>query len=609
MQVLSCLSADLDIPKQFKDGVPNEVTSIIRQLMIHDPDGRPTAIDIKKDEYNYLKKLKKKAIKKPFIETTLTKKYIKQCKPLHVVLSMGPKEPDCTVGIEHLTERAPEPFQIKCPICMEILKKPHQTECCGTDFCKECIERIKMDKKPCPTCKHRDIGLFLNIGLQKELYSLRIKCIYHDRGCRWIGELGQLDSHFNSNPCPEKQLEGCKYVQLTCTYCAKKLRRSEFSYHQNDRCKKRPFKCDYCKTYKSNYRDVVNKHWPICTLYPIECSSCGEKVPRHIIEDHMKYICSAAGVMCNAGCKEIIPSKDMLAHLIDVHLPEKLKEVFHQANRRQEKQLEDERSHTCTLQDENQRLKYELKLASQAKKHVESKSHDLKDFQASAAFNTEPRSHKFLIRVPPKFIQIECPICQNILKEPHQVSCCGTNFCHLCIQQVIANKDPCPGCESLPVTTVYNKGRSRAVRQLSTHCINKEKGCNWTGEYYQLDEHLNPNKVNCCEFIEIQCKDCEDMIKKFRSQIHKKEECQKRSCICSYCKSYKSTYDDITEHWHVCDSYLVLCPKKCGTKIQRKYLTKHLQSQCSRKEFESIYITSPYVSILLEAWQQYWWSS
>lgn len=44
--------------------------------------------------------------------------------------------------------------EIKCPICLELLKCP-RTGPCQHNFCEECIyEYIKDNHSECPTCRH-----------------------------------------------------------------------------------------------------------------------------------------------------------------------------------------------------------------------------------------------------------------------------------------------------------------------------------------------------------------------------------------------------------------------------------------------------------------------
>ena len=47
----------------------------------------------------------------------------------------------------------PEAIQAECPVCLSILKEPCLISCpCGQKICRECVELIKNDKKPCPLC-------------------------------------------------------------------------------------------------------------------------------------------------------------------------------------------------------------------------------------------------------------------------------------------------------------------------------------------------------------------------------------------------------------------------------------------------------------------------
>ena len=50
-----------------------------------------------------------------------------------------------------------------CPVNLEILLEPHQTDCCGQHISEKAANRIIKDGKPCPMCKddhfttHRDV--------------------------------------------------------------------------------------------------------------------------------------------------------------------------------------------------------------------------------------------------------------------------------------------------------------------------------------------------------------------------------------------------------------------------------------------------------------------
>ena len=45
----------------------------------------------------------------------------------------------------------------------------------------------------------------INKGVRSEISQLKIKCTNHSEGCEWSGELGDLESHLESD-------YGCDYV-------------------------------------------------------------------------------------------------------------------------------------------------------------------------------------------------------------------------------------------------------------------------------------------------------------------------------------------------------------------------------------------------------------
>ena len=95
------------------------------------------------------------------------------------------------------------------------------------------------------------------------------------------------------------------------------------------------------------------------------------------------------------------------------------------------------------------------------------------------------------VEPPQSVFQTECPICHLILCEPHQVTCCGTNFCHTCIQRLQAGNSPCPTCREDNIEVFPNKGLNRSLKQLQVYCSRRKDGCQWRGELGELDQHMN----------------------------------------------------------------------------------------------------------------------
>ena len=185
---------------------------------------------------------------------------------------------------EFLKPPPSEYVQSECPVCLQIIREPHQVTCCGKKFCKACIKHIKANKKLCPTC-NEEFSSFADKGLKQSLYSLKVHCGHQKDGCEWTGELRQLDEHLNTDPLPEKQLDGCQFVEINCIYnCGDQLQRRYIQNHQIKDCPKRPFGCEHCHDYKSTYDDVTNNHWPVCGSFPVPClNQCGLTIQRQNI--------------------------------------------------------------------------------------------------------------------------------------------------------------------------------------------------------------------------------------------------------------------------------------------------------------------------------------
>ena len=216
-------------------------------------------------------------------------------------------------------EKPPEIIQTECLICLLILRGPYQVICCGKSFCRSCIERVKALNNPCPHCNERNFTDFPNIGLQQSIYQLKVQCTHQNEGCKWTGELGELDNHLNLDPQPANQLKGCVYATVKCTHCSGSYQRQHIAHHQNKVCPKRPFTCEYCKDYNSNFEDITTNHWSVCGCYPVPCSNkCGAVLQRKNIESHVAKDCPLTVIKCDfhyAGCEVRLPRKDMGEHL------------------------------------------------------------------------------------------------------------------------------------------------------------------------------------------------------------------------------------------------------------------------------------------------------
>ena len=136
------------------------------------------------------------------------------------------------------------------------------------------------------------------------------------------------------------------------------------------------------------------------------------------------------------------------------------------------------------------------------------------------------------VEPPPKRLKMECPVCLQIHREPHMVSCCSNHFCKSCINRVKVDGKSCPLCKAATFEVMHDKDLERSQKNLKVCCIHAESGCRWTGELRLLDEHLNVTPkpetlLEGCDFLKIKCIHCGYHCQRNLLISHQIEECQK----------------------------------------------------------------------------------
>ena len=66
-------------------------------------------------------------------------------------------------------------------------------------------------------CHKADVlsNAYLDKSFQREVNSLRVRCQHHDKGCKWVGEVRDLQKHLD----PEKRSSTEQSEQTTSEYC------------------------------------------------------------------------------------------------------------------------------------------------------------------------------------------------------------------------------------------------------------------------------------------------------------------------------------------------------------------------------------------------------
>ena len=101
-----------------------------------------------------------------------------------------------------------------------------------------------------------------------------------------------------------------------------------------------------------------------------------------------------------------------------------------------------------------------------------------------------------------------CAICCLALKNPIQVVACGHRFCNVCFESLKKNSSQNKIKLSCPIDrNVINKskvfedkGIERLIFDLKVKCSRHTEGCNWVGEFRNLQAHLHHK----CTFAENQ---------------------------------------------------------------------------------------------------------
>ena len=97
----------------------------------------------------------------------------------------------------NFVEKIPSAFQTVCPICHLLLRDPYEAKCCDTNFCNSCSQQIRAVNNRCPICMKDKFTMHPNRGLKRSLGQLQVFCTHSKDGCKWTGELGDLERHLN----------------------------------------------------------------------------------------------------------------------------------------------------------------------------------------------------------------------------------------------------------------------------------------------------------------------------------------------------------------------------------------------------------------------------
>lgn len=134
---------------------------------------------------------------------------------------------------------------------------------------------------------------------------------------------------------------------------------------------------------------------------------------------------------------------------------------------------------------------------------------------------------------------VHCTFCLQIFKDPYQLACCQNHFCRSCVEKL--NKEgvlKCPICRrghSQKLLATPSVKMKELVDSLWVYCRYRDSGCPWNGELRFLQAHLDPSLPipNAgCPFREVKCPHkCGKKMHRWQVQRHLTDECPKQPLV------------------------------------------------------------------------------
>lgn len=144
-----------------------------------------------------------------------------------------------------------------------------------------------------------------NSNSRERILASTVFCIHRMEGCSWMGQLGKLKGHLNT----------CKKDAIFCVKsCGARIARVNMEDHVMYTCPNRVINCAYCKKpFSSNDIDV---HQNMCGFEPLYCENkCGQRIARNRLKAHMVNTCSKRVINCKY-CVRTFSADALQAHQI-----------------------------------------------------------------------------------------------------------------------------------------------------------------------------------------------------------------------------------------------------------------------------------------------------
>ena len=201
-----------------------------------------------------------------------------------------------------------------CRICHLPSRDPYLSVCCGHLFCKSCLDNVRKAaaiSNACPICRDKEFVTFPNKAVDREIRSFLLYCTNKEKGCKWQGELNDINNHLGNS-------DGCQFEEVKCSNeCGKIIERRYLTSHVETECPNRKVNCQYCHD-TGEHQFIEGQHKEECPKLPLPCPNKCEvgSVPHEDMEAHRKE-CPLEMIQCeyhNVGCEVRMTRKDMEKH-------------------------------------------------------------------------------------------------------------------------------------------------------------------------------------------------------------------------------------------------------------------------------------------------------
>jgi len=208
----------------------------------------------------------------------------------------------------------------KCSKCSKISLNLSLCSICDKVFCNDCSKNIS----DCSSCNNQFNPKKLDNLSKKLIENIPVKCPC----CKCILKIVDYNNHlprcyYSSYKClicnkifehsKEKCYEhsyGCGFVDDSCSFCSKPLKKYLKAEHEQD-CQKEIVECECNKKIERKIYNIHKKKE--CEMRNVECPQCKKEFKFKDLADHKEGGCEMRNIKCTE-CNDTYKKKDFQSH-------------------------------------------------------------------------------------------------------------------------------------------------------------------------------------------------------------------------------------------------------------------------------------------------------